>query len=792
MPNSAPKTLPPDQPQRERALNPANSILVQAPAGSGKTDLLTRRFLRLLTEVEDPGQIVAITFTKAASAEMRHRILSKLEDAAARTETATDTDPFSMESLAQRALHHSQALGWNLLDQPAQLRISTIDSFCRDIALQQPLLSGLGDGLGIYDQPDELYRRAARLALQQIDCDDQLLRSSIESLLLWRDNNWSEMESQLVEMLRSRDRWMHDFVLEREPDWDALRENLERPFAKATQQSLTELGHLLDQVPGSREQALALARFACQHGAPALFQPLAELPDFPSDLTNSEALEEAHQAHLCLADLLLTKDGSLRKTVDKRLGFPADRKAEKAQVLDLIARLSAIPGLESALAVVRTLPPARYTDEDWQIVRACFTLLRNAAGQLRVVFAEAGAVDYTEVAQVALNVLRGPDGQPSDAAITLADGIHHILVDEFQDTSRRQHELLRRLIAAWPEREGRSCFVVGDPMQSIYFFRDADAELFPRVREAGLEIPGTDPLLFHPVALTLNFRTAKPLVEHLNEIFTQVFATDDGSGVAFSSAQPARAHESSLSQPFALHINFAPQEPRQKTNDPDAPSERDVQQAAQVEEIVTLIRSHIGRMKTASDNGEKYRIAVLGRTRNALAPIAEALREADIPFRAVDLEKLAARPEVLDALALARALLNPSRPRLLARRPPRTLVRPLAQRPPHPHQRRRSPHPRPSRSGAARRAPSAPQRTKARPAAERMLEVLAAVPSLRFAQPTASLGTWLQQVWIVSVVRSALTAPRAPTSTSSGKVSTPCPTVSWTCLAPPSTQPSKT
>ena len=164
---------------------PCNSVLVQAPAGSGKTDLLTRRFLRLLAEVDEPGQIVAITFTKAAAAEMRHRILHELERAAARTDAAPDPDAFSMEPLAQRALAHSKSLGWNLLDQPAQLRISTIDSFCREIALQQPLLSGLGDGLGIYEQPDELYRRAARRTLQQIDAaeagaGDPALTAAIE------------------------------------------------------------------------------------------------------------------------------------------------------------------------------------------------------------------------------------------------------------------------------------------------------------------------------------------------------------------------------------------------------------------------------------------------------------------------------------------------------------------------------------------------------------------------------------------------------------------------------------
>ena len=78
-------------------------------------------------------------------------------------------------------------------------------------------------------------------------------------------------------------------------------------------------------------------------------------------------------------------------------------------------------------------------------------------------------------------------------------------------------------------------------MQSIYFFRDADAELFPRVRDLGLEIPGADPFLFDPVALTSNFRTVAPLVKRLNDVFAKVFEVDDGSGIQFASAEPARS-----------------------------------------------------------------------------------------------------------------------------------------------------------------------------------------------------------------------------------------------------------
>lgn len=753
------RPTPPDQVQRQEALDPARSILVQAPAGSGKTDLLTRRFLRLLAEVDEPGQIVAITFTKAAAAEMRHRILGELEKAAARP--PIEGNEFAMETLAHRALVRSNLLGWNLVDLPSQLRITTIDAFCRELAVQQPLLSGLGGNLQIAEQPAELYRRTARRCLEKIGQSGDPLSEAIEALLVWRDNGWKEMENLLVVMLGQRDRWMHDFVLEREPDWDALRERLERPFAHAVREALHQLDRHLRQMPPACEEALALARFTCE--TVDIHRDLAEMPEFPSaPFSSNEEIEDARRAYVNLSNLLLTLDGAFRKAVDKRSGFPADRKREKQRLLDLITGLRCIEGLETDLASIRELPPARYTEDDWQIVRACFKLLRAAAGESQVTFAEAGRVDFTEIAQITQRVLRDSDGQPSDAALVVGDQIRHLLVDEFQDTSRRQHQLLASLIAAWPERPGRTCFAVGDPMQSIYFFRDADAELFPRVRELGLEIPAsadfeTEALHFDFVPLQANFRTAPGLVERLNEVFQAVFAANDGSGVTFSPALAAREETPGSDSRFHLHLNFVPMASPGRAADPETQQKKEAASAAQIEEIVALIQSYQPKLDetcAARELGgdKKFRVAVLGRARSSLAPIAQRLRELQIPFRAVDLEKLAARPEVVDALSLARAVLNPmDRVAWLGvlRAPWCGLS--LADLHALTGGDDAAAHTRPIPELLAGKWPL-PQDLKpseeGRIAADRVLRAFHSTMALSATQPTASLGTWLEQVWL--------------------------------------------
>ncbi|HEU5352220.1 MAG TPA: UvrD-helicase domain-containing protein [Terracidiphilus sp.] len=747
MTNPSSRALPPDQDSRKEALDPARSVLVQAPAGSGKTDLLTRRFLRLLAEVDDPSQVVAITFTRAADAEMRHRILSELEKAAEASAPSSD-DPLDMQHLAHRALARSRQRNWQLLDLPSQLRITTIDAFCREIALQQPLLSGLGGALDLLPRPDEFYRRAARTTLFQLDGGDTSLAAAIRLLLLWRDNDLADLENLLVEMLRDRDRWMHGYLLQRDPDWDLLRLTFQQPFVNTIRDHIIFLDNIIQSISNVKDEILLLARFACknQHGEP--FQPLAELPEFPAPpFASADSLEEARQAWLIAATLLLTNDGGFRQRIDKTLGFPADCKAEKARLLALISKLRSVSGFEAALKSLRELPPTRYPDEEWDILRASFTLLRHAAVQLLTVFAESSGVDYIQIAQIARHVLLDEEREPTEAAIALADNIHHLLVDEFQDTSRSQHRLLGSLIAAWPDDAGRSLFVVGDPMQSIYYFRGADAELFPQVRDLGLQLPTSGSFPLHPVRLSANFRTDPALVADLNQVFARVFAQDDGSGITFEPALPVRDPGTLPLPRRHLHCTFMPgaQAGNAALGKEQTAQLRAAATEAQLESMLAVIRAHMPLVAQARANGKPWRIAVLARAKKHLAPLALALRKAEIPFRAVELEDLTARPEILDALALARAILNP-----LDRVAWLGLLRApwcgLSLADLHILAGDEASENRPIPELLAERQSSLSPEGQS--AVQRLLHALASAPAFRTAQPLATLGTRLQQLWL--------------------------------------------
>jgi ATP-dependent exoDNAse (exonuclease V) beta subunit len=217
-------------------------------------------------------------------------------------------------------------------------------------------------------------------------------------------------------------------------------------------------------------------------------------------------------------------------------GFPAAtqargdeqqrRKAAKQRTEELLGALVAHEPFVAALQDLRALPPVAYDPTQWAFIEALAALLPLALAQLELTFRRYGAADFTQLAQGAIQALGEPDA-PTDLALALDYRIQHLLIDEFQDTSFTQFELLRRLIAGWQPGDGRTLFAVGDPMQSIYRFREAEVALFLRARHGG--VAG---LALTPLTLQVNFRSQGALVQWVNNVFEQVLPQreDERSG----------------------------------------------------------------------------------------------------------------------------------------------------------------------------------------------------------------------------------------------------------------------
>jgi ATP-dependent helicase/nuclease subunit A len=634
------KVLPADQLERARTLDTGQSFLVQAPAGSGKTELLTRRLLKLLAEVNEPEEILAITFTIAATAEMRARVLKALHEA----ENSTASDPGSeLSSLARAALINNKARGWNLLQQPQRLSILTIDAVCLTIAHETPLLSRLGGSLSPTDKPQPLYTLAARRTLARLG-EEPALSSALRALLQLRATSLFDCENLIAGMLDKRDQWGRVLPLgDAQFEWEDVRRLLQQPLRLLHQQAIEKTQLLFERHPELEPELVYLLNHACGN-----LQADDELTIL-KDATRLRHLT-SRQHWLCLANFLLTKSGTWRKRVPAGI----NGQAAKDRYARLLRDLEAKTGFLEMLHELRRLPPQEYSEEESQMLQHLLIILRYAVAELRLVFAERSVVDFVELALAARQVLVDEEGKPTDLVADVAGRWRHLLVDEFQDTSRSQYELLTLLAEGWESIERGTCFLVGDPMQSIYMFRQAEVELFERTRCHGLG-EGSAAVNLIPLKLQTNFRSHAGLVDPLNEIFRQVFAPDPGADsrdyhVAFA---PSVAGRAAKSRRLGVHVW-----PFFRSSKP-SPEEKQTTAEAEAGKVVSIIQEHWPKVEQNHRNNGEYKIAVLVRARSHLTLITRKLRKENIPFRAIEIEQLGERQEVQDLAALTRALLHP-------------------------------------------------------------------------------------------------------------------------------------
>ena len=635
---------PVDEKDRAQTLETHQSFLVQAPAGSGKTELLTRRLLKLLAEVDEPEQILAITFTLAATAEMRERVLSKLHAA---RDTAETSDELAEIKLARRALENDARRGWNLLEQPERLNIQTIDAVCLTIAHETPLLSRLGGSLSPTDKPQPLYALAARRTLSHLGSEEPL-SSALDALLQLRGTSLPDCQKLIAEMLDKRDQWGRVLPLAAQEtlDWSKVRSKLEEPLRRTHNEAIQKAQSLFARHPELARELVAVLSHACDN-----VDPDSDLIALKHVTDIRHLTDHAHWSRLC--DFLLTQKDEWRATVPAGIGFPTGKlgTAPRQRYKDLLSSLDENPEFLAMLSELRALPPQAYTEEESQMLRHMLVILRYAVAELRLVFAERGVVDFVELGLAARQVLRDDDGELSELAADVAGRWPHLLVDEFQDTSRSQYELFTMIAGGWESAGRGTCFLVGDPMQSIYMFRQAEVELFERTKRYGLG-EGTAAVQLTPLQLQTNFRSHAGLVERLNEIFMQIFGppTDREYQVTFArSTAHSPAPRGSLGVkvwPYLISSRATPEQKRAADE-------------AEARQVVSIIQEHWPAVEAAKHKQTEFRIAVLVRARAHLNLIARRLRKADIPFRAVEIEQLNERQEVKDLTALTRALLHP-------------------------------------------------------------------------------------------------------------------------------------
>ena len=621
---------PSDSAARERAIESNGSVLVQAPAGSGKTTLLVQRYLRLLARVDAPEHILALTFTRRAAQEMRDRVLQAVHDGGL-SECPDNLNARTWE-LAVAARRRLESLGLDIERQPARLRIETIDAFNAWLAAQLPIASGAGGGFHVQTNAAPSYEEAARRSLAHDAAD--IFGASVERVLELDDQRWRQLRDLIAKMLPSRDRWLpqlagrlHAASALDEAQLARVRAHLDEDLQLLIARVLDRARELLG---GERIAAVTpLMRAAARRMA-------RELPDisvhavWAADEGSLAAQVADLERWRSFAKICLTQKGDFRRRLTKKEGFPP-QCADGPAMLALFEELGREPMARRVLLEIRALPAAAYSDEQWARVREVSQVLVLAAAQLDQVFRERGAVDFPAVSLAALRALGG-ESDPTDLGLRLDYRLQHILVDEFQDTSGAQLELIRLITSGWQSGDGRSIFCVGDPMQSIYAFRQAEVRAFLELAEDGI-----GGLRFQVERLRENFRSAKPLVDWINSSFSRVMPrADDRARGAIAFRPSVAAIEDSLpGRRGGAHVQL----------------QGFASRSAEAGAVTGMIAEQL-------DLHPQWRIVVLVRARSHAREIAASLRERRIAFRAVDIEPLHDRAIVRDILMLLCALLH--------------------------------------------------------------------------------------------------------------------------------------
>jgi ATP-dependent helicase/nuclease subunit A len=649
---SSPRANIPDavRATQARASDPASSAFVSANAGSGKTHVLVQRVIRLLLNGVPPEKILCITFTKAAAANMAERVFTTLGhwvtlkddelDAAIRDAGIARPDA----KLRMRA----RELFASALETPGGLKVQTIHALCTRLLQQFPFEANVPARFAVLDERDqtEMMERANLKVLLDASRDPE---SSAGRALDIAMSSAADVTFKDVvrEACLSRDHFMA---------WTDNAGNVDAAMAQVSSALGVDPGERLDDIEIEIVDGPHLPRARWENVAAILDTGSKSDSDQTARLREALVFSGSEQVDAYLG-LFLTEALSPRKSVVTKkfcdsnpvIARLFDDETDRIGPLIEQRRALTIRDRTQALLVIATAVAANYRREKQ----------------------ERGLLDYDDLIDKTLQMLQR-EGASSWVHFKLDRGIDHVLIDEAQDTSPRQWDIVAQLISEFTSGEGardgikRTIFAVGDEKQSIFSFQGAAPREFD-LRRKSLQSKFEDAKLkFDPISLTYSFRSGSAILRSVDHVFREqaiyssIHAVENGYPIHESLADAGP----SLIDLWELELP----DPRQDIEGWRAPFDAvsetspEVRLARRIQaEIKSLVAA--GTMTGTANHRRALRygdILVLVRRRgNAFDAVIQALKHANIPVAGADRLKLTEHIAIIDLMNLADALLLP-------------------------------------------------------------------------------------------------------------------------------------
>jgi ATP-dependent helicase/nuclease subunit A len=647
---SAPRIIPDEARARQaRASDPASSAFVSANAGSGKTYVLVNRVIRLLLNGVEPEKILCVTFTKAAAANMAERVFTTLGHWVTLDDTALD-DAIRNAGIARpdkKLRERARELFACALETPGGLKVQTIHALCTRLLQQFPFEANVPARFSVLDDRDQnemMERASLKILLQAAASPDS-----------------AEGRALTLAMTSAADVTFRDVVREASLSRDQFLAWTER--ASSVEAAMGQLSNALGVALDDSTEAVELDIVDGPHLPRRRWESAAEVFATGTKTDNDQA------SRLRSA---LDFNGTAQVDEYLRVFFTGTMEPRKALATKKIN--DGHPGLATTLRNeadrLGTLLERRRAVAMRDRTQSLLVIAGGVAENYRREKQERGLLDYDDLIAKTLEMLERVSS--SWVHYKLDRGVDHVLIDEAQDTSPTQWDIVAHLISEFTTGEGardgakRTIFAVGDEKQSIFSFQGAAPREFD-LRRKSLQSKFEDAgLKFDPVSFTYSFRSGAAILQSVDHVFRDqaiyrsIHATENGYPIHESLADAGP----SLIDLWELQVPDAKQDIEGWQAPFDAVSETspEVRLAQRVQaEIKTLIAERTPTGAVGKRRALRYGdVLVLVRRRGkAFDAIIQALKHANIPVAGADRLKLTEHIAIIDLMNLADALLLP-------------------------------------------------------------------------------------------------------------------------------------